>query len=321
LFSCKNGGTLLIPGQLILAISCEQYYLRNLFLAAAQTASIGLKETATLMEIYQSVILGLLQGLTEFLPVSSSGHLVLGQIFFGITDPSLAFNISVHMGTLGAVLVVYVTDIRNMAASVLSGTARMVRRQPVFSESDEHLKLALFILAGSVPTALIGLGLKQFEAVLFSSARLVGMMLLVTGTVLWASRRFYLAENAGKPLDLKRALIVGISQGLAVIPGISRSGTTIACGMFCGIDRQTAARFSFLLSIPAILGAECLSVIESLDQDVQFDAAVIYGTLVAFVSGLIALKLLIKLVHAGKFHLFAPYCWLLGVMVLVSTIV
>ena len=273
------------------------------------------------MEIYQSIVLGIVQGLTEFLPVSSSGHLVLGQIFFGITEPSLAFNISVHMGTLGAVVSVYSADLKNMAVSLMSGTARMVKRQPLLLESDPHLKLALFILAGSVPTALIGLGLKQFEAILFTSALLVGVMLLVTGTILWVSRGFYRTENSGNPLDLKRAVIIGVSQGLAVIPGISRAGATIACGMFCGLDRQTAARFSFLLSIPAILGAESISVLESLDRGVQFDVAVIYGTLVAFVSGLIALKLLIKLVHAGKFHLFAPYCWVLGVLVVLSTII
>ena len=272
------------------------------------------------METYQAIILGVLQGLTEFLPVSSSGHLVLGHIFFGTTQPSLAFNISVHMGTLGAVLVVYSADIKNMAVSALSGTTRMVKRQPVSLESDEHLKLVLFILAGSVPTALIGMGLKNFEEILFTSARLVGVMLLVTGTILWGSRRFYRTGATGIPMDLKRALIIGISQGMAVIPGISRSGTTIACGMFCGLDRQTAARFSFLLSIPAILGAECLSILESLDQGVRLDAAVVYGTLAAFVSGLIALKLLIRLVHAGKFHLFAPYCWGIGILVLLSTI-
>jgi undecaprenyl-diphosphatase len=272
------------------------------------------------MEIYQAVILGIVQGLTEFLPVSSSGHLVLGQIFFGMTESSLAFNISVHMGTLGAVVAVYFADIRSMLVSVVSCLSDIVKKQSVHLESDAHLRLALLILAGSVPTALIGLGLKQFEEILFTSSRLVGGMLLVTGTILWISRGFYRTEKTGKPLDFKRALMIGISQGLAVIPGISRAGTTIACGMFSGLDRQTAARFSFLLSIPAILGAEFISILESLDQGMQLDAAVIYGTLVAFVSGLIALKLLIKLVHAGKFHLFAPYCWLIGILVLLSTI-
>ncbi len=273
------------------------------------------------MEIYQAVILGVLQGLTEFLPVSSSGHLVLGQLFFGITESSLAFNISVHMGTLGAVVLVYFADIRGMVVSVLSSMGKMIKRQPVAIKSDAHLKLALFIAAGSVPTALIGMGLKKFEAILFTSGLLVGAMLIVTGTILWISRGFYRSEKTGAFLDVKRSLIIGVSQGLAVIPGISRAGTTIACGMFCGLDRQTAAKFSFLLSIPAILGAQLISILESLKQGIQFDAAMVYGTLVAFVSGLMALKLLIKLVHAGKFHLFAPYCWALGVLVLVLTIV
>ncbi|MDT8379706.1 MAG: undecaprenyl-diphosphate phosphatase [Desulfotignum sp.] len=273
------------------------------------------------MEIYQAVILGVLQGVTEFLPVSSSGHLVLGQIFFGITESPLAFNISVHMGTLGAVVVVYFSDIRGMVVSVRSCLADIVRKQPIPFESDANLRLAVFILAGSVPTAFIGMGLKKFEEILFTSGLVVGAMLLVTGTILWISRGFYRTEATGTPLDFKRSLIIGVSQGMAVIPGISRAGTTIACGMFCGLDRQTAARFSFLLSIPAILGAEFISILESLDQGIQFDAAVIYGTLVAFVSGFIALKLLIKLVHAGKFHLFAPYCWLIGILVLLSTIV
>lgn len=280
-----------------------------------------IKEMASYMEIYQAVILGILQGVTEFLPVSSSGHLVLGQLFFGITESSLAFNISVHMGTLGAVALVYFADIKGMVVSVLAGMAKTIKRQPVVVESDTHLKLALFTVAGSVPTAFIGMGLKKFEDVLFTSGMLVGAMLLVTGTILWISRGFYRTEKTGTPLDLKRSLLIGISQGLAVIPGISRAGTTIACGMFCGLDRQTAAKFSFLLSIPAILGAEMISVLESLDQGLQIDATVIYGTLTAFVSGLMALKLLIKLVHAGKFHLFAPYCWVLGVLVLVLTIV
>ena len=273
------------------------------------------------MEIYQAVILGILQGMTEFLPVSSSGHLVLGQIFFGITESPLAFNISVHMGTLVAVVVVYFSDIRGMVVSVRSCLAGIVKKQPIPFESDANLRLAVFILAGSVPTAFIGMGLKTFEEVLFTSVLLVGAMLLVTGTILWISRGFYRAEATGTPLDFKRSLIIGVSQGMAVIPGISRAGTTIACGMFCGLDRKTAARFSFLLSIPAILGAEFISILESLDQGIQFDAAVIYGTLVAFVSGLIALKLLIKLVNVGKFHLFAPYCWLIGILVLLSTIV
>jgi undecaprenyl-diphosphatase len=272
------------------------------------------------MEIYQAVTLGILQGLTEFLPVSSSGHLVLGQLFFGITESVLAFDISVHMGTLGAVFVVYSSDISAMVGALSACAGRIVRGRPVAVGSDENLKLALFILAGSVPTAMMGMFLKKFEHIMFTSSLLVGAMMMVTGTILWTSRKFYRTEKNSIGLDVKRSLVIGASQGLAVIPGISRAGTTIACGMFCGLDRYTAAKFSFLLSIPAILGAQLISIMGYTEQGSGIDAGMIYGTLVAFITGLIALKVLIKIVHAGKFHLFAPYCWVVGFLVLLSNI-
>ncbi len=268
------------------------------------------------MEIYQGIILGILQGLTEFLPVSSSGHLVLGQIYFNITEAGLAFDVSVHMGTLAAVLVVYFSDIREILGSVF----RFVS-SPRGAEKDENLNFAWCILAGSVPTALIGFGLKQFEDILFTSSLLVGAMLIVTGTLLWVSKKYYRDTSSGSGLTLGRALFIGTVQGLAVIPGISRSGSTIAAGMFSGIDRSTAARFSFLLSLPAICGAQIISIKDAMENGGLVDPATIYGTIVSFIVGLAALKLLLRLVHTGKFHLFAPYCWLAGILALLSNYV
>ena len=272
------------------------------------------------MEIYQAITLGIIQGLTEFLPVSSSGHLVLGQLFFGITEPVLAFDISVHMGTLGAVFVVYRKDIMAMVTALSAWAGRIIQKKPAAAVPDKNLKLAVLILVGSVPTAVMGMFLKRFEHFMFTSSLLVGAMMLVTGTILWTSRKYYQTSKTGKDLDVKRSVIIGAGQGFAVIPGISRSGTTIACGMFCGLDRHTAASFSFLLSIPAILGAQLISMLGYAEQGTGIDAAMIYGTLVAFVTGLAALKVLIRMVHAGKFHLFAPYCWLVGALVLLSNI-
>ncbi len=268
------------------------------------------------MEIYQGIILGVLQGLTEFLPVSSSGHLVLGQLYFKITESGLAFDIAVHMGTLAAVAVVYFKDIRAILASLFLyiGGSRG-------EAADKNLVMAGCILAGSVPTAVIGFALKQYEDVLFTSSVLVGAMLLATGTILWISRRFYKDSSEGGGLTLKRALIIGVVQGFAVIPGISRSGSTIAAGMVSGLDRSLAARFSFLLSIPAIAGAQVVSLKDAFETGVLIDPATIYGTIVSFVVGLAALKLLIRLVHAGRFHLFAPYCWLAGALVIVSNLI
>ncbi len=268
------------------------------------------------MEIYQGIILGIIQGLTEFLPVSSSGHLVLGHIYFNITHAGLAFDVSVHMGTLGAVVVVYFSDIRDILGSVF----RFIKA-PRRAEKDENLNFAWCIIAGSVPTALIGFGLKQFEDILFTSSLLVGTMLLVTGTLLWVSRKYYRDTSSGGGLTLGRAVFIGIVQGLAVIPGISRSGSTIAAGMFLGIDRATAARFSFLLSVPAICGAQIISIKDAFESGGLIDPATIYGTIVSFIVGLVALKLLLKLVHTGKFHFFAPYCWLVGILALLSNFV
>lgn len=267
------------------------------------------------MEIYQGIILGILQGLTEFLPVSSSGHLVLGQIYFNITEYGLVFDASVHMGTLGAVFIVYFKDIQGILKSLVyyAGT-----RDP--SGHETNLALAAAIIIGSVPTAIIGFALKQFEDILFTSSLLVGAMLLLTGCLLWVSRRYYRVEQ-GEHLTISRAVIIGIVQGLAVIPGISRSGSTIATGLFTGLDRKTAARFSFLLSIPAILGAQVISVKDMIESQGHIDPATICGTIASFIVGLAALKLLLKLVNTGKFHLFAPYCWLAGILALFSNFI
>ncbi len=275
------------------------------------------------MEMYQGIVLGILQGLTEFLPVSSSGHLVLGQIFFGITESQLMFNISLHVGTLLAILVVYFSDIRSILASVLGFLLKAISGKPVkhLFHEDLHLRMAGLILIGSVPTAMIGLFLKEFEAVLFSSAFLVGFMLILTGILLWVSRTYYTAEPIGTGFGIKKAVFIGTVQGLAVMPGISRAGATIAAGMMAGLDRGTAARFSFLLSVPAVMGAEVLGLKDIMEQGLSIDLVTIYGTIAAFITGLIALKILLRLVHSGRFHLFAPYCWLVGVLAILSTVI
>ncbi|WP_299983518.1 undecaprenyl-diphosphate phosphatase [Desulfobacula sp.] len=274
------------------------------------------------MELHQGIILGILQGLTEFLPVSSSGHLVLGQIFFGITQSQLTFDISVHMGTLLAVLVVYSSDISAMLSSLFGFFSKAISFKPVshLINEDKNLQLAGLIVIGSIPTAFIGLVLKQFEHVLFTSEVLVGAMLILTGTILWVSRNYYFSGNKNTEFGIKKATFIGISQGVAVIPGISRSGTTIAVGMFLGLDRHMAAKFSFLLSIPAIVGAQILSIKDTMEGGIAIDPVTIYATIASFITGLIALKLLLKLVHSGRFHLFAPYCWLVGSLVLLSKI-
>lgn len=273
------------------------------------------------MELHQGIILGIVQGLTEFLPVSSSGHLVLGQAIFGMKESQLVFDISVHVGTLLAVCVVYFKDILNILSAVFHLMVDVFQGRSVNEklENDKNLKFAAMIVVGSVPTALIGLALKKIEHILFTSTLLVSFMLILTGTILWISKRYYRNQDVEvEPYNLKQAGFIGVIQGFAVIPGISRSGSTIAAGMFMGMDRAGAAKFSFLLSIPAILGAELLGIKEMIETGTMIDSVTIVATLVSFVSGFIALKILIQLVHSGKFHLFAPYCWFIGCVVMLS---
>ncbi|MFO7751880.1 MAG: undecaprenyl-diphosphate phosphatase [Desulfobacteraceae bacterium] len=275
------------------------------------------------MEIYQGIILGIVQGLTEFLPVSSSGHLVLGQRFLGITEPALAFDISVHMGTFMATAVVFRKEILSILKSLwgfgLKAAAFRINRGDLQNDSD--IRISLLIITGSIPTACIGFFLKHFEHMIFSSVTLVGIMLIFTGTFLWLTRFW---DHKGKGVEgfkYRTAFWVGVCQGLAVIPGVSRSGFTISAAVFAGIDRRTAAKFSFLLSLPAIFGAQILSLKDTVNHDAAFSSATLYGTVFSFITGYLALVLLLKIVNQGKFYMFAPYCWILGVFALLSALI
>ncbi|MCP4115869.1 MAG: undecaprenyl-diphosphate phosphatase [Desulfobacteraceae bacterium] len=275
------------------------------------------------MELYQGVVLGILQGLTEFLPVSSSGHLVLGQNFFGITEPALSFDISLHLGTLFAVVVVFFSDIKGMLLSFLrltraGGSTGRVR---TLLKEDRDVRLGALIIVGSVPTAVLGLILKEYVHTLFSSIVIVGAMLMVTGTFLWLTKRMTGQGRGIREFGFGSALFIGFCQGLAVMPGISRSGATIAAGLFSGLDRETAARYSFLLSMPAIIGAEILSLRESFAAGGGLDSVTLLGTLAAFVSGLFALRVLLKVVRQGKIYMFAPYCWAAGLIAILSGVI
>ena len=266
------------------------------------------------MEIYQGIWLGILQGITEFLPVSSSGHLVLGQHFFHLTEPMLSFDISVHLGTLAAIVIVFFKDLKEIAISIL---------KPATKKSDT--KLLLLIITGCIPTAVLGCVIKIWESFIFSSILLVGCMLIITGTILWLTRKKQTPQNyqdksiAMSNFTFKSAFFIGICQGIAVIPGISRSGATISAGIFLGLDRKIAAKFSFLLSIPAIIGAELLQLSKSMSHvpPVIITKAFIFGTLASFITGYIALIFLLKIVNKGKLYLFAPYCWVAGISVII----
>ena len=273
------------------------------------------------MNLLQAVVLGVIQGLTEFLPISSSGHLVLFQRIFGLTEAELFFDTSVHLGTLVAVVIVFWNDVKAITGAVLRLLFTVLKKnasvKPLLYAPE--IKMAFLIVIGSVPTAIIGLFFRKVADQLFSSVTLVGAMLLITGLVLWATRRIAPA-NEGFNISRfsgTRAFIVGTVQGLAILPGISRSGATISAGLFLGLNRETAAKYSFLLSVPAILGAVVLSLKDiSTGTDMNMTAA-LTGSMAACVVGYGALKYLIRIVKRGRLHFFAPYCWFVGILALI----
>lgn len=268
------------------------------------------------MTIIQAFVLGIVQGLTEFLPISSSGHLVLVQHLYGLREAELSFDVSVHVGTLAAVILYFRQDILDILGSLMRALPGM-RAHGTTPDSDRpSVRLAGLIVLGSVPTAVIGLALHGIADRLFASPLITGVMLLLTGALLFATRpNRQRRTDAGRPLEgltIKDALVIGLVQGLAVMPGISRSGSTIAVGILTGIRHETAARFSFLLSIPAVAGAALLVLKDALGQGGIHLPTCLLGGLTAMLVGYAALALLVFLVQKGRLYLFAPYCWVVG---------
>ena len=277
------------------------------------------------MNSTEAIILGVIQGLTEFLPVSSSGHLVLFQKILGMKHAELFFDVAVHLGTLLAVIVVFRLEIMKITTALVqlifgAGPKKTIRQKV---ESDPQLKMALLIVIGSIPTAILGFLFAGIADRLFRSGLITGLMLIVTGLLLWLTRRTGASQDQAQcnRLTPKNAFIIGTVQGLAIIPGISRSGSTISIALMLGIDREMAARYSFLLSIPAIIGAGLLSVKDDLFQTNLAIGTALLGAFTAALVGYAALKALLQMVKKGRLHVFAPYCWLVGVLAIIFSLI
>ena len=269
------------------------------------------------MDISSSILLGVVQGISEFLPISSSGHLVLFQNFLGFREPELLFDIALHLGTLVAVCIFFGRDLGAMAVETAGFLASLMRREKSLKQINEypHAFMLFWVVVGTIPTGLIGLWFKAPLESLFGSVRVVGFMLLCTGLILFATRKLPESDTRRSSVGLFAAVAVGVAQGIAIIPGISRSGSTIVCGMFCRLRRETAARFSFLLSIPATLGAMVLQLAsEGLGREAIPALAV--GFVISALVGLLALKILMGMVRTGRLYYFAPYCWAVGLLIL-----
>ena len=254
----------------------------------------------TLIEV---VILAVVQGLTEWLPVSSSGHLVITQKLLGV-NPPLIFDVMLHVGTLMVVLTVFRKDILEIIKA-------FVRRD---FETEEG-KLALFIVVGSVPIAIIGFVFYDFLKSLFSNLPAVGLALLITGCVLFFSEK----RIGNRKIGILDSLLIGLAQGVTIIPGISRSGVTVATGLLRRVDKATAFKYSFLLSVPAVLGATVMESRELAVANVDM-IPLFLGAIISMIVGYASLKLLQKIVMNEKFHLFAYYCWTAGLAIVLFTI-
>ena len=276
------------------------------------------------MSYLTAVILGLVQGVAEFLPISSSGHLSILQHFMGLTNVEqnyLLFDVLLHLGTLISIFVVYFHDIIALVKEFVALVSDLVspsgKRQKMVTPND---RMILMLVVATLPLLLI-LPVKEKIESLYSNLWFVGGALLVTGILLFISDRMSHGRKTDRNGTMLDSLLVGVGQALAVAPGLSRSGTTIAVGMMRGFDRNFAVRFSFLLSVPAVLGANLISLVDAIKAGTDASLIPMYlvGMVVAAVSGYFAISLVKLLAQKGKFGVFAYYCWIVGALTIFST--
>ena len=273
------------------------------------------------MTYLMSAVLGFVQGVAEFLPISSSGHLTLLQHFFGMEEPDNLFNILLHFATLLAVCVYYFQDVVEMVLEFFRAIGDMFSRHPSRGNPPEARRLVLLIIVGTLPLFVVML-VKDYVEALGSSPVFVSCALLATGCILFLSDRMGGGRKSARNATLKDVLLVGLAQGCATIPGLSRSGCTISAGMAVGFDRRFAVRYSFLLSLPAVLGATLLEVKDVIGVEGGLAEGVLplylVGMVIAGVVGYFSIRLVNLLASKGKFGAFAYYCWAAGIISLIA---
>ena len=273
------------------------------------------------MDILQAIIIGLVQGLTEFLPVSSSAHLIFTQQALGLSDVGLAFDVLLHVGTLVAVVAYFFSDIISMIKGFFLSLIDL--KDGKFMEEvrrDPYKKLAWLTIIATIPVGIVGVLFNDLVESLFTGITVPAFFLLITGCLLYVSQRMNSGGIDLSNITLKEALIMGCGQALAVLPGLSRSGTTIAAGLFSGLDKEFAAKFSFILSIPAILGAGVFQLKDLSGGNMEIEAC-IAGFIVAVISGYLAISVLLKLIREKSLDIFAYYCWIVGAVILVGSLI
>ena len=269
------------------------------------------------MEInyYKSIVLGIIQGLTEFLPISSSGHIVIAKELFFINSIGIFYEVFMHFGTSISIIVVFRKEITDIVFSFFTGIKYLLAKRSLNSEliKDRNFKLGIYIILATIPAGIAGVLFEGILLKLFENSFFVSIALIFTGIFLFSTR--YIKEGNSN-VKLFNSLLIGCAQALAIIPGISRSGMTVGLGLFLKIKREKAVRFSFFLSLPVILGATVLKLFEISNYNLNLEELIqiFIASLSAFFTGYIAIKLLLKVVIAGKFHIFSYYCILIGIL-------
>lgn len=270
-----------------------------------------------------SALLGIVQGVAEFLPISSSGHLTLLQYYFGMEEADTLFNILLHFATLLAVCIAYRKDIIEMILEFIGMIFSLFQKKEKGAREDTHMpearKLVLMIIVGTLPLFLV-LPIDGYVESLGNNPYFVSCALLITGTLLFTADR---SAKGGKKLDViswKDVVLIGVAQGFATVPGLSRSGCTISAALALGMDRNLAVRFSFLLSLPAVAGATLLKILDAMEEGIDTALLPMYATgmVLAFVVGYFSIWLVKLLADKGKFGAFAYYCWGAGALSLIA---
>ena len=276
------------------------------------------------MSVWNAIILGLVQGLAEFLPISSSGHLsVLNNLFDMTTAENghMFFDVLLHLGTLISICVVYWQDIVDMFFEVLG----FINLGPRAGQKKEHYpaaRLFLMIVLSTLPLVLI-LPVKDMVENLYYDSIFIGVMLILTGFMLYVADKMVQGGKTEKNMGMLDALLIGVCQCVATIPGLSRSGTTITAGLAVGLKREFAVKFAFLMSLPAVLGANLLSIADAAREGIDWASmpAYLVGMAVAMVTGIGAISLLKRISRSGHFGGFAYYCWVFGALSIILTMI
>jgi undecaprenyl-diphosphatase len=264
------------------------------------------------MDLFQAIFLGILQGITEFLPVSSSGHLVLARSLVGRElETGITFEIVVHFGSFCSIVLYY----RKLIAEILADLFTSFTPEGVKTgryKTNANVKFCLFILISMIPAMIVGFTLKDKIEELFLNPFFVSCMLLVTGSLLFSTK---FVKHPQKEVNGVRSLIMGIAQAFAIIPGISRAGSTISIGLFTGMNREEVANFSFLMVLPVLAGAMLLAMMDLMETGIETAAIIslIAGFFTSFAAGYLSLSYLVKLLKNAKFYYFSFYCWAVGI--------